>query len=259
MMYSWLVLGLVVAVAGYDFKSDPEIYHDKRWGPESIKEDTSITPFKVEWKKEMVEDLLYRLNNRRPMTPPLKGTNYNYGLNTDTMSYWLDYWASNYNFTTREEYLNQYPQFLTNIQGLKIHFIWIKPEVPKGKYSIPLLMLHGYPGSVREFYDVIDDIIKPTGRDFVVEVVIPSFPGFGYSDATNYPGLGTAEMAFIFEKLMTRLGHERFYVHGGDAGAVIGNNLATFFPEKVLGYHSTMAVATTDEALSLITAGSGVP
>ncbi|XP_037301101.1 juvenile hormone epoxide hydrolase-like, partial [Manduca sexta] len=199
---------------GYDFKSDPEIYHDKWWGPESIKEDTSITPFKVEWKKEMVEDLLYRLNNRRPMTPPLKGTNYNYGLNTDTMSYWLDYWASNYNFTTREEYLNQYPQFLTNIQGLKIHFIWIKPEVPKGKYSIPLLMLHGYPGSVREFYDVIDDIIKPTGRDFVVEVVIPSFPGFGYSDATNYPGLGTAEMAFIFEKLMTRLGHERFYVHG---------------------------------------------
>ncbi|XP_037302019.1 juvenile hormone epoxide hydrolase-like, partial [Manduca sexta] len=159
----------------------------------------------------MVEDLLYRLNNRRPMTPPLKGTNYNYGLNTDTMSYWLDYWASNYNFTTREEYLNQYPQFLTNIQGLK-------STLSGSNRSIPLLMLHGYPGSVREFYDVIDDIIKPTGRDFVVEVVIPSFPGFGYSDATNYPGLGTAEMAFIFEKLMTRLGHERFYVHGETRG-----------------------------------------
>ncbi|XP_037301916.1 juvenile hormone epoxide hydrolase-like [Manduca sexta] len=261
-MYSWLVLGLVAAAAaaGYDYESDPDIYHDKWWGPEGMEEDTSIRPFKVEWKKKMVEDLLYRLKNRRRLTPSLKGTNYNYGLNTDTMSYWLDYWANNYNFTAREEYLNQYPQFMTDIQGLSIHFIRIVPEIPEGKYSIPLLMLHGYPGSVREYYDVLWDLTKPAdNRDFVIEVVVPSLPGYGYSDATNLVGLGFAEMAFIFKNLMNRLGHEKFYVQGGDWGALIGANMATFFPEIILGYHTTMPVAATDEALTLITAGSLYP
>ncbi|KAJ8730613.1 hypothetical protein PYW08_002026 [Mythimna loreyi] len=222
----------------------PEYYDSlttQWWGPpgEEDKASTDIRPFKVKFTDEMITDLRYRINNRRKVTPPLEGIAFQYGFNTDNMDYWMDFWANKYNFTEREAYLNQYPQFKTNIQGLDIHFIRVTPEVPEGVEVLPLLMLHGWPGSVLEFYEVIPLI---TGycehNDFAVEVIVASLPGFGFSDGATRPGFGTLEISGVLKNFMHRLGYEKFYVQGGDMGAMTLNQMVTLYPEVILGYHT---------------------
>ncbi|GBP32297.1 Juvenile hormone epoxide hydrolase [Eumeta japonica] len=106
---------------------------------------------------------------------------------------------------------------------------------------VPLLLLHGWPGSVREFYELIPLLTKQRpGRNFVFEVVVPSLPGYGFSDAAVRPGLATPQIAVIMRNLMRRLGHKKFYVQGGDWGSVIVSNMATLFPEDILGHHTNM-------------------
>lgn len=127
--------------------------------------------------------------------------------------------------------LNQYPHYTTNIQGLKIHFIHIKPSVNKDSNVkvLPLLLVHGWPGSVREFYEIIPILSKPQpgkhyktpnslsiffdylGRKVVFELIIPSLPGYGFSEATSKPGLSDERVGQILKNLMIRLGHEKFY------------------------------------------------
>ncbi|KAJ8730612.1 hypothetical protein PYW08_002025 [Mythimna loreyi] len=220
------------------------------WGPlgEEDKVSTDIRPFEIKFTNEMITDLRYRINNRRKVTPPLEGIAFQYGFNTDNLDYWMDFWANKYNFTEREAYLNQYPQFKTNIQGLDIHFIRVKPEVPEDVDVLPLLMLHGWPGSVREFYETIPIITKYCEHNgFAVEVIVPSLPGFGFSDGATRPGLGEIEMAAVLRNLMRRLGFEKFYCQGGDFGALIANNMVTLYPEEILGYHTNFPVSLAPE------------
>ncbi|XP_037300872.1 juvenile hormone epoxide hydrolase-like [Manduca sexta] len=259
-MHSWLVLSLVAAVAGYDYTTVPGLNHDTWWGPEGKEEDTSIRPFQIKWEKAMIDDLVYRLENRRKFVPSMDDTAYHYGVNTHTIGYWLDYWARDYNFTAREAYVNKHPQFITNMQGLDVHFVRIVPEVPEGKRKIPLLLLHGFPGSFLEFHEAIDHLIAGVAdKDFVFEIVAPSLIGFGYSDYTNKQGLGGAEMAVIFKKLMNRLGHEKFFVQGGDWGAHIADIMVVFFQEEIIGMHTNLGMALTDKAFSMISMGSLYP
>jgi len=98
---------------------------------------------------------------------------------------------------------------------------------------VPILLLHGWPGSVKEFQELIPMLTKPReGIDFVFEVIAPSLPGYGYSQAAGKPGLSTDGMAVIFKKLMSRLGYEKFYLQGGDWGSIIATDLATIYPER---------------------------
>ncbi|GBP41382.1 Juvenile hormone epoxide hydrolase [Eumeta japonica] len=100
-------------------------------------------------------------------------------------------------------------------------------------------MLHGWPGSIREFYEIIPKLTKVRhGHKFVFEIIAPSIPGFGFSQATSKPGLGSLEIAVIMKNLMERIGIEKYYIQGGDAGHVIGSIMATLFPEKVMGFHT---------------------
>lgn len=171
----------------------------------------------------MIKDLKFRLKNHRQFTPPLEGVSFEYGFNTAQLDGWLNYWADKYNFSEREAFLNKFPHFKTNIQGLDIHFIHIKPQVsldcfisilwpqsklsnqasrlssvdlnyvtfihpqvPKDVQTVPLLMIHGWPGSVREFYEAIPLLTKQTsGYNFVFELIIPSIPGYGFSDVSR--------------------------------------------------------------------------
>ncbi|CAB3226255.1 unnamed protein product [Arctia plantaginis] len=246
---------LVVAVVGvgawYAWKGccqkpiphfDPEEY----WGPKELasKQDKSIRPFTIKFDEEMIKDLKYRLKNSRSFTRPLESTGFEYGFNTDQMSSWLNYWADKYNFSEREKFLNQFPQFKTNIQGLDIHFIRVKPQVPKDIQVVPLLLMHGWPGSVREFYEAIPLLTKQTpGYNFVFEVIVPSIPGYGFSDPAVRPGLSLPHVAVIFRNLMNRLGYKKFYVQGGDWGAAIAATMSTLFPEDILGHHSNMLMS----------------
>jgi len=152
-----------------------------------------------------------------------------------------DYWLNKYDWKAREKLLNKYPQFKTNIQGIDIHFQHVKSS-NNGKYkkTRPLLLLHGWPGSFVEFQKVIAELIDPKNSDINFELVIPSLPGYGFSEAAHKPGLGAIEMAQLFKNLMIRIGHKKFYAHGGDWGSLITSNMATLYHENVMGIHLTM-------------------
>ncbi|CAH2236588.1 jg23943, partial [Pararge aegeria aegeria] len=118
--------------------------------------------------------------------------------------------------------------------------------VPPGVEVVPLLLLHGWPGSVREFYEAIPLLTSVSkDRNFAIEVIVPSLPGFGFSSAAIRPGLGADKMAVVFRNLMHRLGFKKYYIQGGDWGAFITKNMATFFPEEILGYHTNMPFSTS--------------
>lgn len=167
--------------------------------------------------------------------PPLQGVNFQYGFDTEYLQKIVEYWANKYNWREREKILNSVSQYRTQISGLNIHFIHFKPDTKLiGKRKVlPLLLLHGWPGSVKEFYGVFPLLTTPRKEyDFVFEVVAPSLPGYGFSDAAAIPGMNSAQIGSIMQKLMNRLGFKKFYVQGGDWGSLIGSDMATLFPEK---------------------------
>lgn len=210
----------------------------------------------------MIEDLNSRLDNTRELTKPLKGIEFQYGFNTDTLKKLITYWRKDYKWRDREAFLNKYPQFKTQIQGLDVHFIHVKPKITgQVKKTVPLLLMHGWPGSVREFYSMIPILTeKPLhGADFVFEVIVPSLPGFGFSQAASKPGLGAVQISIIFKNLMKRLGHDQFYVHGGDWGALIANVMATLMPNNVLGVHSSMCGSMSPKSMVKLLIGSVFP
>lgn len=121
----------------------------------------------------------------------------------------------------------------------------IKPA-KTNKIVLPLLLLHGWPGSIREFYDFFPLLTTPNDdSDYVFEVVAPSLPGYGWSEGSAKKGFGPAEIAVVLRNLMIRLGHKKFFVQGGDWGSIIGSNVATLFPDNVIGYHSNYCVLRT--------------
>ncbi|XP_015523705.1 juvenile hormone epoxide hydrolase 1-like [Neodiprion virginianus] len=217
---------------------------DAWWGPGSEKPvDEAVRPFKIKFSNEDINDLKARLKNTRNLKPALEGTGWTYGVNGGFVPTIIDHWMNKYNFTERQEYLNKYPQFVTNIQGLDIHFLHVKPNNAGGKKVLPLLIQHGWPGSVIEMYKIIPMLTTPRDEfDFVFEVIVPSLPGYGFSSGTTKPGLGSAQMAVILKNLMLRLGFKKFYTQGGDWGAIITANLASMFPQHVLGMHSNMCI-----------------
>ncbi|NKX86213.1 epoxide hydrolase family protein [Nocardia coubleae] len=158
------------------------------------------------------------------------------------------YWHSGYNWRSFEERLHQIGQFRTTIDGLGIHFLHRRS--PRTD-ATPLIMTHGWPGSVAEFTDIVDELAEP--KDAAVpafHVIVPSLPGFGYSDKPTTTGWGTEKIAAAWVELMDRLGYRRFLAHGGDWGGNITTVLAGRFPDRVLGIHTLFAEAppglTTD-------------
>ncbi|KAK4877710.1 hypothetical protein RN001_010216 [Aquatica leii] len=217
------------------------------WGPGSpTKDDTAIRPFKINVPEQVLEVLKTKLNQPHTLISPLEGIQQQYGMNTNLLKKIVEFWKTKYDWRKREQYLNKYPQFQTKIQGLTIHFLHVKPTVTEGKEVVPLLLLHGWPGSVREFYELIPLLTTPRkDQNFVFEVVVPSLPGYGFSEASAKPGLGPIEIGAIFKNLMKRLGLNKFYIQGGDWGAHIGRCMAAFYPEHVLGLHSNMCMSQT--------------
>lgn len=147
----------------------------------------------------------------------------------------IDYWIYKYDWEKRKKILNAVPHFRTKIAGLMIHFIRVKPDpkITKSKKVLPILLLHGWPGSVKEFYGLFSRLTQSRpGYEFVFEVIAPSLPGYGFSEAATITGMNPPHMGLVMKKLMNRLGYQKFYVQGGDWGSVIGMNMATLFPER---------------------------
>lgn len=160
----------------------------------------------------------------------------------------VNYWRTGYNWRSFEERLNLTGQFRTTIDDLGIHFLHRRSAHAD---ATPLILTHGWPGSIAEFIDVVDELADPKDAYTpAFHVVVPSLPGFGYSDRPAVTGWGTEKIAAAWVELMGRLGYSKFVAQGGDWGGVITTVLGGRFPEHVLGIHTTTAQAppglTTD-------------
>ncbi|KAK2586580.1 hypothetical protein KPH14_011459 [Odynerus spinipes] len=238
----FVILISKILFAPGDVPKLPEIW----WRPGNEKMvDQKIRPFNVSFSKEMIEDLKFRLRNARKSQPPLANVGQSYGTGITDLPKLIDYWLNKYDFAKQERLINRYPQYITNIQGLNIHYVHVKPRNPGKKQILPLLLIHGWPGSFLEFNKVIPLLTTPReDPDFIFEVIVPSLPGYAYSDASTIPGLNHIHTAILFKNLMLRLGFNQFYVQGGDWGSFINNYMSAMFPQHVLGMHSNMCLST---------------
>jgi pimeloyl-ACP methyl ester carboxylesterase len=151
----------------------------------------------------------------------------------------VNYWRTDYNWRSFEERLNRIGQFRTTIDHLAIHFLHRRSARTD---ATPLILTHGWPGSIAEFVDVVDELADPKDAAApAFHVVVPSLPGFGYSDKPATTGWGTEKIAAAWVELMGRLGYGKFAAHGGDWGGNITTVLAGRFPAHVLGIHTTFA------------------
>ncbi len=221
--------------------------------------DTSIRPFRVHASAEAVTDLRRRLQATRW---PDKETvpDQSQGAQLARLQALVQYWGSGYDWRKAEAKLNALPQFVTNIDGVDIHFIHVKS---KEKNAMPLLITHGWPGSVFEFLGTIGPLTDPVAHGGTApdafDVVIPSIPGYGFSSRPTAPGWGPERVAQVWAELMRRLGYTRYVAQGGDWGAVITTELARQAPPGLLGIHLNLPAAVPPEVGVALATGGPAP
>lgn len=215
---------------------------DGWWGAGEVpqgNEDDSISTFMVETSQEEIEDLHRRIDQTRPI-PSLEDSQFHYGFNSKVLQKVVTYWRNVFDWKEQVDKLNKYPHFKTVIEGISVHYVHVKPKTKTN--CLPLIMVHGWPGSFYEFYGIIPLLTEPDKPDgFAFEVICPSIPGYGFSEAPHKKGLDSVCAARIFHKLMKRLGFSQFYAHGGDWGWLITTNMAQLDPKAVRGLHLNFA------------------
>jgi pimeloyl-ACP methyl ester carboxylesterase len=216
----------------------------------SAKVMAQITPFKIRVPQSVLDDLKTRVE--KTIWPNvIPGGNYG-GPPLDDMKKLTQRFLK-FDWRKEEAKLNELPQFTTEIDGQTIHFIQVKS---KHEAATPLMLIHGWPGSIVEFLHVIEPLTNPEKGEPAFDVIIPSLPGFGFSGPTKETGWSHARIAKALIELMDRLGYKKFGVQGGDAGAILGPEMARIAPEKFVGVHVNaatmgfMPMGPIDEAIS---------
>ena len=202
----------------------------------------TIKPYQVNIAQEQIDDLKARLENTI-MPSEVKNGGWAYGPTNEYIKDMIDNIVSGeYDWRTAEAKLNSYPQFTTEVDGQEIYFMHVESKV---KDATPLMLIHGWPGSIVEFLDVIEpltDPVKHGGKEKdAFHLVIPSIPGFGFSGSTAEAGWNNDRIAAAFDTIMDRLGYKKYGVQGGDAGAVIAPAMGRLAPENVIGVHVNAA------------------
>jgi epoxide hydrolase len=200
-----------------------------------------IEEFRINIPQADLDNLARRLGETRWPTA-LPGPAWQRGVPVDYLRELAGYWRDEFDWRAQEKRLNAYPQYITQIDGQKIHFLHVKSPEPN---ATPLLLLHGWPGSVVEFMHVIGPLSDPRahGGDPAVafDLVIPSLPGFGFSGPAAEPGWGSRRIASALAELMRRLGYQRYGAQGGDFGAIVAPDLGRVDPGHVIGVHVNAA------------------
>jgi epoxide hydrolase len=203
----------------------------------------SITPFQISIPDEDLEDLQLRLSLTR-LPDQLNNISWEYGTDLSYMRELIGYWQDGFDWREQERQLNQFDQFKTEVDGLSMHFIHQRSSNPD---AIPLMIVHGWPGSVAEFTKIIGPLTDPLAHGGDVSdsfhVIAPSLPGFGFSGIPDETGYSPERIALILAELMEKLGYERYAIAGGDWGAIINRHLANHFPDRLIGLHSNMMLA----------------
>src|SRR3954466_2924769 len=200
-----------------------------------------IRPFRIDVPQAELDDLEDRLSRTR-FPDELPGVGWSRGVPLGYLEGLAEYWRRGYDWREHEAKLNELPQFATTIDGQNIHFLHVRsPESD----ALPLVVIHGWPGSVVEFLDIIGPLTDPRAHGGdpadAFHLVIPSIPGFGFSGPTREAGWTEGRIAATFAELMQRLGYDRYGAQGGDLGAVVSPDLGRVAPDRVVGVHVNAA------------------
>ena len=196
-----------------------------------------ITPFQIAITDDVVSDLRGRLlRTRWPERETV--SDWSQGAPLGFVQHMCAHWAERYDWSAAERRLNEFPQFLTSIDGLDVHFLFVRSPNPD---AVPLLLTHGWPGSTVEFHKVMGPLADPVAHGGAAadafHVVCPSLPGFGFSERPSEPGWGVDRIADAWTGLMGRLGFDRFAVQGGDWGAAVSTAIGRRHATRVIGVH----------------------
>ncbi len=207
---------------------------------------SDITPFRIEATEAELDDLKRRLAATR--WPELETVDdWSQGIPLAYVQEVCGYWAEEYDWREREARLNRFAQFKTGVDGLGIHFVHARSPHAD---ALPLLITHGWPGSIVEFHKVIEPLTDPTAHGGAAadafHVVCPSLPGYGFSDKPTTSGWGVGRIADAWGQLMRRLGYERYVAQGGDWGAMVTTCIGSQDPEACMGIHLNMPIALPD-------------
>jgi pimeloyl-ACP methyl ester carboxylesterase len=199
----------------------------------------TVQPFTIAIPQAELDDLRERLARTR-WPDELPGVGWSYGVPLSYVQRLADYWRSGYDWRAWEARLNAYPQFTTEIDGQNIHFLHVRSPEPD---ALPLILTHGWPGSIVEYLDVIGPLSDPRARGGdpadAFHLVIPSLPGFAFSGPTHETGWNRYRTARAWATLMARLGYTRYGAVGNDAGSFVSPELGRIDPEHVVGVHVT--------------------
>lgn len=204
-------------------------------------------PFQVEIDAQEIDDLRERLLRTR-WPEPATVEDWSQGVPLDYAREVVTYWVHGYDMNRLAQRMNLYPQFLVELDGLPIHVLHARSPHPRAR---PLVLTHGWPGSVVEFLDVIPALIDPPDPADAFHVVCPTLPGFGFSGKPDATGWGVQRIARAWADLMARLGYERYLAQGGDWGAFVTGDLGHVDPDHVAGIHMTLPRAKPVEGVEL--------
>lgn len=218
-----------------------------RTGEHGLGDAESIEPFKVDVPQRRIDDLNARLDNAR-WPDQLPGVGWEYGTERSYLQDLCEYWREEFDWNAFEDRLNQFDQYVTTIDGQRVHFYHVKSSEPDAQ---PLLLSHGWPGSVTEFLDVLGPLTDPASHGGDPEdgfnIVAPSLPGYGFSGTTHERGYDVRKMAETFDTLMDRLDYDNYIAQGGDWGALISTVLGSKFADNVQAIHLNMVFINTSE------------
>ncbi|NNH85849.1 epoxide hydrolase [Rhizobium laguerreae] len=221
--------------------------------------DDAIRPFRCAIPQREVDELRRRIRASRwpgKETVPDRSQ----GAQLLKLKPLVDYWGTEYDWRRGEKKLNAHAQFMTKIDGLDIHFIHVKSKHEK---ALPLIMTHGWPGSVLELVKTIGPLTDPTAHGGTAEdafhVVIPSMPGYGFSEVPTETGWGPDRIGRAWHVLMKRLGYNRYVSQGGDWGAVVSDKMAAQAPEGLLGIHTNMPATVPPDIAKALANGEPAP
>jgi pimeloyl-ACP methyl ester carboxylesterase len=225
----------------------------------TLGEDTAIRPFHVNVPEAALVDLRTRVAATRW---PDRETvaDQSTGVQLATMKKLVSYWEGGYDWRKVEAKLNALPMFITKIDGVDIQFIWVRSRNPS---ALPLIITHGWPGSILELLKVIGPLTDPTAyggsADDSFDLVLPSIPGFGFSGRPQVPGWNADHIARVWAELMERLGYRRYVAQGGDFGSVISDAMARQAPAGLLGIHVNMPPTVPGDVAKALNDGDPAP
>jgi pimeloyl-ACP methyl ester carboxylesterase len=224
-----------------------------------MNDNTAIRPFDVSFPDADLTELRRRITATR--WPDRESVpDFTHGVQLAFLQALAEYWANEYDWRKIEAKLNSYPNFITEIDGLDIHFIHVKS---KHENALPLIVTHGWPGSPIEQLKIIDPLTNPTAHggsaSDAFHVVIPSMAGYGFSGKPSKPGWDPARMARAWVELMKRLGYSRFVAQGGDWGGFVTNAMAEQAPPELIGIHVNFSGAAPPEVSKALQSGGPPP